>query len=87
MKKGNLVKNLKEAKKDVWKRMISYIGAGLGLVIGLAWNDAVTLFIAKLFPNSTNTIVAKFVYAIMLTAIIGSALFYAEKVLNKKEES
>lgn len=79
-----LTDQLREARRDIRKRMFTYIGAGFGLVVGLAWNEAITALIKSVFPNETNTIVAKFIYAVILTIAVGLVLFYVEKVLNKE---
>lgn len=84
MKKEQLAKNLKEARAAVRKKMFSYIAAGFGLVIGFAWNDAISSLIKQLFPDGANSIFAKFVYAAILTMVVGYVLFYIEKALEKE---
>ncbi|MBI2623391.1 MAG: hypothetical protein HYW65_02335 [Candidatus Liptonbacteria bacterium] len=86
MQKEKLVEELKEAKRSVLKRMTTYIGAGFGLVVGLAWNDAIAQLIRTIFPTETDTLVAKFVYALLLTLIVGFALYYVEKLLSAGDE-
>jgi tetrahydromethanopterin S-methyltransferase subunit G len=81
--KSKIEESVKEAGRNVWKRMLTYIGAGFGLVIGLAWNDAIALLIKTIFPESTGTLIAKFVYAFLLTLIVGFTLYYVEKIVNK----
>ena len=83
---GKLTKNLKEARNAVKKRMFSYIAAGFGLVIGFAWNDAISSLIKQLFPDGASSIFAKFIYAFILTVIIGYTLFYIEKALTDENE-
>ncbi len=86
MEKQKLVEELKEAKKSVLKRMTTYIGAGFGLVVGLAWNDAIAELIRTFFPNSVDTLIAKFAYALLLTIIVGITLYYVEKILSAGDE-
>ena len=57
-------------QREMRQRTIGYITAGFGVVAGLAWNDAISSLIAYLFPLSTNTILAKFIYAIGVTIIV-----------------
>lgn len=76
----------REARRNIRKRMFTYIGGGLGLVIGLAWNEAIAALIKSVFPNETHTIVAKFIYAFILTVVVGLALFYIEKALSRGEK-
>lgn len=84
MKQEKLAKNLEEARAVVRKKMFSYIAAGFGFVIGLAWNDAIASLIKQLFPDGASTVFAKFIYAAILTSIIAVALFYLEKALGKE---
>ncbi len=72
------LKNEGEKLKDeVRDRTAAYIMGGLGVVVGLAWNEAIKGLIEHLLPFSgTGTLVAKFVYASVLTIIIVVATTY-----------
>jgi hypothetical protein len=59
-----------ELRVEVRERTISYIIAAFGFVAGLAWNEAVKALIEFLFPLSTNTLLAKFLYAIVVTIVV-----------------
>jgi FtsH-binding integral membrane protein len=85
IEKNDLAMNLREARRAVIKKMFTYIAAGFGLVIGLAWNTAISALIQQLFPEGAGSIWAKFVYAIILTVIVGYALYYVEKAISKDE--
>ena len=69
-------------KKKTRGKFLSYISAALALVAGLAWNDAISTFIKYLFPLDSNTMIAKFVYAILLTIFISIAIVYLESLLG-----
>lgn len=75
-----------KVKREVRKKTASYIVAGLALVAGLAWNDAITSLIEHLFPRTNNTLFAKFVYAVVVTAIIVVAGLYITKLLAKEKQ-
>jgi hypothetical protein len=63
--------------------------AGLGLVAGLAWNDAIKNLIEYFFPLEKSSLLAKFVYAFIITLLAVLISLYAMKVLKageKKEE-
>ncbi|MBI4085443.1 MAG: hypothetical protein HY432_03000 [Candidatus Liptonbacteria bacterium] len=64
---------------------MGYIGAAFGLVAGLAWNDAIKALIEYLFPFSQTTILAKFLYAALITIVVVIILQYLEKFLNPEE--
>lgn len=63
--------------------MFSYIAAGLGLVAGLAWNDAIKVLIDFFVPDTGNTIIAKLLYAIVITLVVALILVYVEKTLDE----
>lgn len=73
-------------RREVNKKLFTYMTAGIGLVVGLAWNDAIKTFIEYYFPLDGNTLLAKFIYALVIT--IGLAIFsyYLNKILIKEEE-
>ena len=74
-------------RKAIKKRMFGYIAAGLGLVAGLAWNDAIKSLIDRFIPDKENSIIAKLVYAVVITLIVSVALFYVEKSLTEDDEN
>lgn len=73
-------------RKELRKRTFSYVAAGLGLVAGLAWNDAIKLLIEYLLPQAGNTLVAKFAYAFLVTVFVAFALYYVERSLKEDVE-
>ncbi len=76
-----------EIKRELQHRMTGYIVGALGLVAGLAWNDAIKALIEYLFPLAKNTLLAKFIYAILMTFVIGIVASYLIRFFDKKEES
>jgi hypothetical protein len=77
MKKDNNIskkileqKKLIKIKEEAGAKFKQYIGAGFGLVAGLAWNDAIKGAIEYLFPLEKNSLTAKFIYAITMTLIV-----------------
>jgi len=59
-----------ELKSSVHEKTIGYITAALGLVVGLAWNDAIKSLIDSLFPVGSGSIIAKFLYAAFITVVV-----------------
>lgn len=57
-------------KREVKQRTVGYIVAALGLVAGLAWNDAVRSLIEHLFPIVKDKLLMKFVYAATITMVL-----------------
>lgn len=82
------VKKIKEEGEEIQqairKRTITYITAALGLVVGLAWNEAIKSVIEYLFPLSQNTMAAKLIYASILTIILVVVTTYLLKGEDKE---
>lgn len=55
---------------DVRKQTITYIVSAFGIVAGLAWNDAIKSLIEFIFPAGSGSLVAKFIYAILVTLAV-----------------
>ena len=64
---------------------MGYILAGLGLVAGLAWNEAIKAFIEQVIPVGGNTLFAKLLYAGVVTIIVVFASVYLARLLEDKE--
>lgn len=75
---------IKNIRKEFQKKVASYIAAAFGLVAGLAWNEAVKASIEYLFPLRSNSVVAKFVYAILITFVLIVVTNYILKLDNQE---
>lgn len=80
----NLQEERARIQREVRNRTMGYILAGVGLVVGIAWNDAIKALIEYLFPLSRNTILAKFLYAAILTLFIVVFTTYFSRKENEK---
>jgi len=78
--------NFRGVKNEVRKRTMGYILAALGLVAGLAWNDAIKACIEYFFPQDQNSLKAKLIYALIITSIVAVISFYFARLDNKQEE-
>jgi len=76
----------KALRQEVRERTMGYVIAALGLVAGLAWNDAVKAFIETVFPAGSNTLQAKFLYAALVTLIVVLVTVYLVRLFKKEEE-
>lgn len=62
-------KLFKEVRSAVVERSITLLIAGFGLVAALAWNEAVQALVQELFSLSRSGLIAKFIYAFIVTTI------------------
>lgn len=73
----------KEIKQQIKHKMVEYIGAALGLVAALAWNDAIRSVIDFFFITG-NGVVAKVVYAVLISIIVVVITYYLVQLEKKK---
>ena len=68
-------------KEEIRVKSFGYIAEALGLVAGLAWNEAIKALIDALFPLGQNGLLAKFVYAagITIIAVVATSYFLAPR--------
>lgn len=77
----------KKIGNTVAERMVGYIVAAFGLVAGLAWNDAIRTLIETIFPIGANTIIAKFIYASVLTLLVVLVGIYLLNLFKAEEDN
>lgn len=70
-------------KQKVRQQTVGYMTAALGLVAGLAWNDAVKSLIEKIYPADKGGVLAKFWYAIIITLMIVLISTYLLEFANR----
>ena len=76
--------NEPKIKEELSNRTLGYVTAAFGLVAGLAWNEAIKSLIEFLFPFNAGSILAKFIYALVLTIVLVVITYYLSKVLKRK---
>ena len=70
--------------QEVRKQVSGYILAGLGVVAGLAWNEAIKALIDYVYPLSGSGLRVKFLYAVVLTVVIVVVSMY---IVRKTQDS
>lgn len=83
--KNKIKKEVLDINKEVRNKLAGYIVAGLGLVAGLAWNDAIKSMIEYFFPLEENSLMAKFIYALLITLFVVLISVYTVRILKGKE--
>lgn len=84
-----MVEERRRIQHEIRTRVLGYVLGAFGLVAGIAWNDAVQSLITLIFKIDRQTILAKFIYAAVVTLVlvivsVYFVRFFAEK---KHEES
>ena len=76
---------LRELRATAKAQTRGYIITALGLVAGLAWNDAIKAAIEAALPLGKDTIIAKFIYAIAITIVLIVLTRWIVRLLGKEE--
>lgn len=86
--KEKVKEEIKTVRKEVKDRTIGYIVTALGLVAGLAWNDAIKTLIEYYFPlnNQGQGVWVKIIYAAVLTVFVALFSLYLVKI-SKRERN
>jgi O-antigen/teichoic acid export membrane protein len=77
---------IEELKSEAKKQVGGYILAGFGVVASLAWNEAIKAFIEHLFPLQQDSILAKFIYAVVMTLVLVIVSMYLIKLFQKSDK-
>lgn len=75
-----------ELSRQVREKIVGYIVAALGLIAGLAWNDAVKAAIESIFPAQENSLWARFGYAIFISIVIVVISINLLKITQRHED-
>jgi hypothetical protein len=73
-------------RQSVREQTIGYIATALGLVSGLAWNEAIKGLIDMIYPAGNSGLGAKFLYAIVITVAIVIVSSYLLRFSQKKKD-
>jgi len=86
LKKNSLVKVPLKALDTVRGRIATAVSAAFAFVIALSWNDAIKSLIEYWFPVNQGSVTAKFVYALLVTAILVVVTMYLVRLFKDKKE-
>ena len=73
-------------ERDLRKITAGYIIAAFGFVAGLAWRDVSIALVEYLFPMSKDTILAKFIYAIIISIALAFVSIYVMRFIGKTKK-
>jgi len=75
----------KQIHKKITEQIRTLITGALGLVAALAWNEAVKALFEKIFGTASG-LIAKFLYAIIVTAVVVLVVNKLSKLAAQEEE-
>lgn len=75
-------KEERRIQQEVRERTLTYVTTALGFVAGLAWNEAVKSLIEYFFPFESETLSAKFFYAVFVTVIAVIFTLYLGRIFD-----
>lgn len=82
--KEKIRKENKRLASEIGDKINQYIGAGFGLVAGLAWNDAIKSLITYIFPSEgSGSLWAKFAYAFLMTLVVVLFSLYVSRLIKR----
>lgn len=82
----NEIKSSQEKLRgEVFEKVGGYILGAFGLVVGLAWNEAIKSLIEFWFPLNRGGIIAQFIYALILTTLLVVFAMYMARMLKQKD--
>lgn len=84
-KLNNLKSETLSLKKEFQEKTYGYIMAALGLVAGLAWNEAIKGLIESIYPSTGSGLWLKFVYAVIVTVFLVVFSLILAKIFSKKD--
>jgi len=84
--KEKIKEEIHNVRKEIKDKTVGYIITALGLVAGLAWNDAIKSLIEYYFPLSGQGIWAKLVYASLLTLFVVLISIYLVKIFSREKK-
>ncbi|MBP6930270.1 hypothetical protein KBB60_01570 [Patescibacteria group bacterium] len=80
-------KHLARFRVELRQQIFKYVLAAIGLIAGLAWNDAIKSIIEYLFPYSAaGTVLVKLLYALIITLLIVMFSVYTASMLEAEEK-
>lgn len=76
----------KTIRTEFLDRTLGFVIGALGLVAGLAWNDAIKALIEYIFPLGKDNILAKFVYAALVTLVVVMLTIFLARWLKPSDK-
>ena len=79
-------KQTPQAAQEMRMQTIGYILTALGLVVGLAWNEAIVALINVVLPLDKDGLGAKFIYAAVITLVVIIAARFIQRLAASNDQ-
>lgn len=73
--------------REVKEKTFGFILTALGLVAGLAWNEAIQSLIKSFFAVDQDSVLIKFLYAAIMTLLVVLAAVYLAKFFGREDQT
>ena len=73
----------RETALEVKERILGFVTSAFAFVGALAWNEAIKAFIDSIYVADANSVVAKFIYALIVSVIVVVMSIYLTRFLKK----
>ncbi len=80
---SKLKEHSQKISKEVKQKTLGFIITAFGLVAGLAWNQAIQDMIKQIFPLDKNSVIAEFIYAVVMTVLLVVMTIFLSKLFDK----
>lgn len=84
-------KEVKKSKKglhiEVLEKISTLVTTSLGLVAALAWNEVIKSAVSYVWPKPEGSLVAGFIYAVIITTIVVVAAVYLNRIIKLTKET
>lgn len=80
------VEETRKIQREMTEKILTLVTAGFGLVAALAWNDAIQTFFKEIidpYLKISSGLAGRFIYAILVTAIVVFFTYQLSKFLRK----
>jgi len=84
---GKLKEHSQKISREVKQKTLGFIITAFGLVAGLAWNEAIQSLIRSMFPLDNNSVIVKFIYAVLMTLLLVVIAMYLTKLIGTDKEN
>lgn len=73
----------RETALEVKEKILGFITSAFAFVGALAWNEAIKGLIDSIYVTDANSVLAKFIYALVVSVVVVVLSIYLTRLLKK----